>query len=709
MAPTVLHVRAETKPLEHRSAVTPTIAKQLVDAGYVVNIERSPLSIFNDSEYEGTGASLVPTGSWTQAPSEHIIIGLKELPEEDFPLKHIHVQFAHCYKGQGGWEKVLGRFPRGKGTLLDLEFLEDENGRRVAAFGYHAGFAGAALALMTWAWQLTHGKDEPLPGVTPYENEGLLIKDVKEAVESGKAKAGHLPRVLVIGALGRCGRGAVDLCVKAGLEDIIKWDLPETSAKSGPYQEIVESDVFVNCIYLSAKIPPFIEPNSLSSPDRRLSVVCDVSCDTTNPHNPIPIYDINTTFSSPTVPVKLPAQANDLPLSVISIDHLPSLLPREASEAFSSALLPSLLQLNDWKHARVWQQAEKLFTEKCNTLPEGAVDGQAELVANQSVARLDAKTPARLAYTDLRKVINIRGDNATEAASGSYKSAVEKGRLLYTHLQCADVQSHYQWTDLERYGWTADRRKQPRGIPSDIQTPLLSDPGDVVGGLGCPRIEAHDPIEPKDVEWDHLRESTVEGKHYNPTDAWYKGIYYPKHGVLIVSNARSPRYAVEQKKRIDEWEGGELVPLGLLSDVMFLEYEHLCKTAVPPLQVRDLRYMFRSQIVNKETRETIFEVLKRRGVVNGPVAWPGTAFEFPSEEALALLSTPNGRGAAWILFSHRAELGWKTIKQITVFDNLLSASERSVFREWSHPSMLVEFEDSKAPQQDEPGAGKQEQ
>ncbi|KAI7365170.1 hypothetical protein KC354_g5075 [Hortaea werneckii] len=195
----------------------------------------------------------------------------------------------------------------------------------------------------------------------------------------------------------------------------------------------------------------------------------------------------------------------------------------------------------------------------------------------------------------------------------------------------------------------------------------------------------------------------------DPTDAWYKGIYYPKHGVLIVSNARSPRYAVEQKKRVDEWEGGDLVPLGLLSDVMFLEYEHLCKTTQPPLNVKDLRYMFRSQIVNKETREVIFEVLKRRGVVNGPVPWPGTAFKFPSEKALALLSTPNGRGAAWILISHRAELGWKTIKQITVFDNLLSAGERSVFREWSHPSMLIEFEDSSAPQQDEPGGGKQEQ
>jgi saccharopine dehydrogenase (NAD+, L-lysine forming) len=146
----------------------------------------------------------------------------------------------------------------------------------------------------------------------------------------------------------------------------------------------VESDVFVNCIYLSAKIPPFISPESLTSPKRKLSVVCDVSCDTTNPNNPIPIYDINTTFDSPTVPVKLPSEASDIPLSVISIDHLPSLLPREASEAFSAALLPSLLELKDWKTARVWQQAEKLFKEKCATLPNGAVDGHAELVAGQS-------------------------------------------------------------------------------------------------------------------------------------------------------------------------------------------------------------------------------------------------------------------------------------------------------------------------------------
>lgn len=69
------------------------------------------------------------------------------------------------------------------------------------------------------------------------------------------------------------------------------------------------------------------------------------------------------------MPVSLPEGSNDLPLSVISIDHLPSLLPREASEAFSADLLPSLLGLKDWQNVRVWQQAEKLFQEKVATLP----------------------------------------------------------------------------------------------------------------------------------------------------------------------------------------------------------------------------------------------------------------------------------------------------------------------------------------------------
>jgi saccharopine dehydrogenase (NAD+, L-lysine-forming) len=48
-------------------------------------------------------------------------------------------------------------------------------------------------------------------------------------------------------------------------------------------------------------------------------------------------------------------------MSVVSIDHLPTLLPREASEQFSADLLPSLLE---FPSSRVWRDAEKLFREK---------------------------------------------------------------------------------------------------------------------------------------------------------------------------------------------------------------------------------------------------------------------------------------------------------------------------------------------------------
>ena len=82
MSPTILHLRSEDKPLEHRSALTPTTTKALIDAGYVVNVEKSPVRIFDDEEFTAVGAALVPTGSWRDAPKEHIIVGLKELPEE---------------------------------------------------------------------------------------------------------------------------------------------------------------------------------------------------------------------------------------------------------------------------------------------------------------------------------------------------------------------------------------------------------------------------------------------------------------------------------------------------------------------------------------------------------------------------------------------------------------------------------------------------
>jgi saccharopine dehydrogenase (NAD+, L-lysine-forming) len=92
--------------------------------------------------------------------------------------------FAHCYKKQHGWKDVLSRFSNGGGLLLDLEFLT-LNGRRVAAFGYYAGyispynsFAGAAIAFDVWAHQVLNG-EATYPKIEPFENENGNLSHLK--------------------------------------------------------------------------------------------------------------------------------------------------------------------------------------------------------------------------------------------------------------------------------------------------------------------------------------------------------------------------------------------------------------------------------------------------------------------------------------------------------------------------------------------------
>ena len=45
-------LRCEKKPFERRAALTPTTAKQLLDAGFDIYVERDGQRIFDDSEYE---------------------------------------------------------------------------------------------------------------------------------------------------------------------------------------------------------------------------------------------------------------------------------------------------------------------------------------------------------------------------------------------------------------------------------------------------------------------------------------------------------------------------------------------------------------------------------------------------------------------------------------------------------------------------------
>jgi len=349
MAPVHLWLRAETKPNERRTHITPERCKDLVQAGFKLTVEHSEQCIFKDEEYASIpGVEMAPTGSWTSAPKDAFIVGLKELPDTDDPVTHRHIFYAHAYKNQTGWAELLHRFVKGGGRIYDIEFMCDDSGKCVVpVFSTMAGLCGMAVGIMAWCHQQLN-PDISMPSVSAYDNEESMLNFMKSQLQEIAKRKGVpevFPRIIVIGALGRCGRGAVEMAHKIGIpkSSITEWDIAETKGK-GPFAEILEYDIFVNCILLTQKIPPFITKEMLDTDERSLSIVVDISCDPNSPNNPLPFYDACTSFKEPTCKVNLTKSSK--PLDVVAIDHFPSLLPRESSTRFANDSTPHLLKLD---------------------------------------------------------------------------------------------------------------------------------------------------------------------------------------------------------------------------------------------------------------------------------------------------------------------------------------------------------------------------
>ena len=339
-----LWVRSESRPNERRAPVTPEGVSALLAAGHAVTVEESPHRILPDADYAAAGARLAPGGSWPDAPRDAVILGLKELPDDGAPLVHVHVMFGHAYKGQPDGGRLLARFRNGGGTLLDLEYLTDAEGRRRCAFGFWAGYAGAAVGLACWAAQR---RGATCPPVHDLPSAHALRDELQATLPIGTR-----PTALVIGARGRVGTGAVDLLRHMGIEPLA-WDVEETRGRDA-FPEVLARDLLVNAILARPGAPVFVPASAKAAP-RRLSVIADIACDPRSDFSPIRVYDRETTWDAPAVRVH-----DDPPLDVTAIDNLPSLLPRESTEDFAAQLLPMLLEWDD-DPSGTWDRARRLF------------------------------------------------------------------------------------------------------------------------------------------------------------------------------------------------------------------------------------------------------------------------------------------------------------------------------------------------------------
>jgi saccharopine dehydrogenase (NAD+, L-lysine-forming) len=142
--------------------------------------------------------------------------------------------FGHAFKGQPAGQVLLKRFKAGGGTLYDLEYLVGEaDGRRVAAFGYWAGYAGAAVSLKCWAAQQRAASCGPvsksIPGAPRWWQSWRPIgPGLRRRAPSSSARKG------------RVGTGAADLPDAAMGVTATRWDMAET-ASGGPFPQVLRT------------------------------------------------------------------------------------------------------------------------------------------------------------------------------------------------------------------------------------------------------------------------------------------------------------------------------------------------------------------------------------------------------------------------------------------------------------------------------------
>ena len=68
------------------------------------------------------------------------------------------------------------------------------------------------------------------------------------------------------------------------------------------------------------------------------------------------------------------------------------------------------------------------------------------------------------------------------------------------------------------------------------------------------------------------------------------------------------------------------------------------------------------------TNEDTFDVVER--ILKGTdFPWPGVELRMSEPAGLAMLGTPNGRGVAWLLATHKEQFGHRTIESVRVWSD----------------------------------------
>jgi len=316
------------------------------------------------------------------------IFGVKEVPINLLMENKTYLFFSHTIKGQSYNMPLLQKLLDLKCTLIDYECITNEKGQRLVFFGRFAGLAGMIDALYGMGQRF-----QSLGFETPFQimKQAYQYAHLEEALEDVKVigeqiKQNGLPKEITPLAVGFSGYGNVSkgaqevfdllpfneispaelLKLESGdtnklykvvfkevdmfepKDSALEFELQDYFTHPEKYKSKFENylgkmTVLINAIYWHDKCPMLISKDYLKNNfDKvKLQLVADISCDidgaiqftykATEPDNPAFVYNPKTNSFND-------GFAGE-GIVDITIDNLPTELPRNSSIAFGESLI----------------------------------------------------------------------------------------------------------------------------------------------------------------------------------------------------------------------------------------------------------------------------------------------------------------------------------------------------------------------------------
>lgn len=359
----------ETKtPPDRRVPLTPKqiVKLQATYPNVEFFVQPSDIRCYEDSEYQSLGIAMREDLS-----NCDILMGVKEVDKSTFIADKTYLFFAHVTKQQPYNRDMFREIVDKRIRLIDYEYLTEDSGSRVVAFGRWAGIVGAynglrALGIKTGRFEL-----KPAHQCRDLQEMWGILGDVR--LQSGL-------KILVTGT-GRVANGAMEtiaVCnpTQVSPEEYLSQEFdtpvvcqigPEhyTGRKDGspfdfthfvkhpkeyistfvPYTTV--TDLLVPGHFWDPSSPRFFTEEDVKGPDFRISVIADISCDI---DGPIPTTTRATTIADPFYDFNRHTGKEEKAFSdpdnitVMSIDNLPGELPRDASDDFGRQLMSTVLR-----------------------------------------------------------------------------------------------------------------------------------------------------------------------------------------------------------------------------------------------------------------------------------------------------------------------------------------------------------------------------